>query len=149
MARLQTRIKPDVLKINSNVLFGMNLRQVICSVLAIVSAGVSYFALKDFIGTQASTYVCAIFALFFAFLGFFNYNGLTADKFLLAVWKDLNAPKVLVHKSTNTCYEITKKYQKEKEEYEEYEEYINSKNGGAKKRNKEQSPGKDNGPSAD
>lgn len=135
MARLQTRVKADVLQISSNVVLGMNLRQVIFSALAIVSAGISYFLLKDLTGVTVATYISAFFAMIFALLGFFNYNGLTAEKFLMAVWKDLNAPKILKHKSTNYFYNISKQYQKEKEEYLEYEEYLNKKKHGSKEQN--------------
>lgn len=140
MARLQTRVKPDVLQISSNVVLGMNLRQTIFSVAAIVSAGIAYFLLKGITGPTVATYVSAFFAMLCALLGFFNYNGLTAEKFLAAVWKDLNAPKILKHQSTNYFYKIAKQYQKEKEEYLEYEEYLNKKKYGTKEQDAESDP---------
>lgn len=143
MARLQTRVKPDVLQISNNVFLGMTLRQTIFSAAAIASATVSYFLLKGIAGPTVATYVSALIAMLCALLGFFNYNGLTAEKFLAAVWKDLNAPKILKHQSTNYFHKIAAQYQKEKEEYLEYEEYLNKKKYGTKEQSTESDSTKD------
>ena len=85
----------------------LNARQFIFSVLAVgVAVGV-YFGLKDYLGTETVSWLCILGAVPFAAMGFLKYNGMTAEKFLLAfIRSEFLMPKHLTFKPTNTYYEI-------------------------------------------
>lgn len=64
---------------------GLSLRQLLCSIVAIgVAVGV-YFGLKDFLGQETVSWVCIVAAVPVAAAGFFQYDGLHFEKFLLVV----------------------------------------------------------------
>ena len=50
-------------------------------------------------GIENVSWVCILGACPFAILGFVTYNGLTAEKFILVLFKYLIMPKKLVFKS--------------------------------------------------
>lgn len=61
-----------------------------------------YFGLRDVVGTGEIGWICVLAAFPFALGGFFTYNGMTFEKFLLAlVRSELLYPKKLVFKSDN------------------------------------------------
>ncbi len=61
-----------------------------------------YFALKDIVGSGEIGWVCVLAAFPFALGGFFTYNGMTFERFLLAVIRsELLYPRKLVFKSEN------------------------------------------------
>ncbi len=61
-----------------------------------------YFGLKDIVGSGEIGWVCVLAAFPFALGGFFTYNGMTFERFLLAVIRsELLYPRKLVFKSDN------------------------------------------------
>ncbi len=61
-----------------------------------------YFALKDIVGSGEIGWVCVLAAFPFALGGFFTYNGMTFERFLLAaIRSELLYPRKLVFKSEN------------------------------------------------
>ena len=65
------------------------------------------------------SWICILGALPFVFLGFFRYNGMTAEQFLWAFIKsELLTPKILVFRSENLYYEALKPMRKAKEKEE-------------------------------
>lgn len=61
-----------------------------------------YFGLKDVVGSGEIGWVCVLAAFPFALGGFFTYNGMTFERFLLAVIRsELLYPRKLVFKSDN------------------------------------------------
>ncbi len=61
-----------------------------------------YFGLKDVVGSGEIGWVCVLAAFPFALGGFFTYNGMTFERFLLAVIRsELLYPQKLVFKSEN------------------------------------------------
>lgn len=66
-----------------------------------VALGV-YFGLRPVLGTGEIGWVCVLAAFPFALCGFFQYNGMTFEKFILALIRsELIYPKRLVFKSDN------------------------------------------------
>lgn len=66
---------------------GMSLRQLVCSAAAIGAAVGSYFALRGVLGQETVSWLCIVCAAPIAAAGFFQYDGMTFKKFLLAVWE--------------------------------------------------------------
>ncbi len=61
-----------------------------------------YFGLKDIVGTGEIGWMCVLAAFPFALGGFFTYNGMTFERFLLAVIRsELLYPRKLVFQSEN------------------------------------------------
>ena len=85
------------------------MRQIIFSLLACVIAVILYFTLKPFFGIETLSWICILGAAPFAVLGFVKYNGMTAEKFIVAFIKsEFITPKRLTFKSKNIYAEVFK-----------------------------------------
>ena len=81
---MEIKINKEIRGYTESMFFGLNARQFIFSVLAVgVAIGV-YFGLKDYLGTETVSWLCILGAVPFAAMGFLKYNGMAAEKFLLA-----------------------------------------------------------------
>ena len=99
---MEVKINKDIREFSESIFFGLSLRQFIFSVIACIVAVVLYFALKPYLGLETLSWVCILGAAPFAVLGFVKYNGMTAEKFIVAVIKsELLTPKKLTFKATN------------------------------------------------
>ena len=106
---MEVKINREIRNYTEAVFFGLSLRQIIFSACAL---------LKPTLGTETTSWICILAAAPFAALGFVKYNGMTAEKFVIAwVKSEFLTPKKLTFKSTNTYYELMKPVieQKEKE----------------------------------
>ena len=95
MISLEVRINKEVRDYQESLFFGLTLRQFIFALLAV---GV-YFGLRPVLGSEVG-WVCVLAAFPFALCGFFRYNSMTFEQFILAVIRsELLYPKRLVFKS--------------------------------------------------
>ncbi len=96
---MEVKINREIRNYTEAVFFGLSLRQIIFSVCALAVS----------VGTETTSWICIIAAAPFAALGFVKYNGMTAEKFIVAwVKSEFLTPKKLTFKSTNTYYELMK-----------------------------------------
>ena len=99
---MEVRINKEVRNYQEGLFFGLSLRQCIFALLAVLVAVGVYFGLRPVLGTGEIGWVCVLAAFPFALGGFFQYNGMTLEQFLLAfVRTELLCPKRLVFKSEN------------------------------------------------
>ncbi len=99
---LEVRINKEVRNYQESLFFGLSLRQLLFALLAILVAVGVYFGLKDIVGTGEIGWMCVLAAFPFALGGFFTYNGMTFERFLLAVIRsELLYPRKLVFRSEN------------------------------------------------
>lgn len=106
---MEVKINKDIREFSESVFFGLSLRQFIFSISACVVAVILYFALKPFFGLETLSWVCILGAAPFAVLGFVKYNGMTAEKFIMAFIKsEFLIPKKLTFKAKNIYYEAFK-----------------------------------------
>ncbi len=99
---LEVRINKEVRDYQESLFFGLSLRQLLFALLAVLVAVGVYFGLKDIVGSGEIGWVCVLAAFPFALGGFFTYNGMTFERFLLAVIRsELLYPRKLVFKSEN------------------------------------------------
>lgn len=97
---MEVRVNKEVRNYQESVFFGLTLRQLIFSALAVICAVLLYFALKDVIGTSEVGWVCVLGAAPFAACGFFTYNGMPAEKFALAwLHSEFIYPRQLIFKA--------------------------------------------------
>ena len=81
---MEIKINKEIRTYKETIFFGLSLRQFICSVLAVWVAVFIYFTFHDVLGRETVSWVCIVGAAPIAVDGFFQYNGLTFEKFLWA-----------------------------------------------------------------
>ena len=106
---MEVKINREIRNYTESMFFGLSMRQVVFSVLAILVAVGLYFLLKPHFGTETVSWMCILGAAPFAALGFITYHGMTAEQFLRA-WlrSELLEPKKLRFEASNLYYEALK-----------------------------------------
>lgn len=80
----------------------MSLRQFSFALMAVLVAVAVYFGLRNVADSGEIGWVCVLAAFPFALGGFFTYNGMTLERFILAfICSEILCPKRLVFKSEN------------------------------------------------
>ncbi len=106
---MEVKINKDIREFSESIFFGLTMRQFIFSLLACVVAVILYFSLKPFFGIEILSWICILGAAPFAVLGFVKYNGMTAEKFIIAfIRSEFLTPKTLTFKSKNIYAEMFK-----------------------------------------
>ena len=99
---MEVRINKEVRDYQESLFFGLSLRQFLFALLAVAVAVGVYFGLRSIVGNADVGWLCVLAAFPFAVCGFFTYNGMTFERFLIAVIRsELLYPKRLVFKSEN------------------------------------------------
>ena len=100
---MEVRINKEVRNYQESLFFGLSLRQLLFALLAVAVAVGVYFGLRPVLGNGEIGWVCVLAAFPFALGGFFQYNGMTLERFLLAYIRSAFLfPRRLVFKSDNT-----------------------------------------------
>lgn len=108
---MEVKMNKEIRDYQESMFFGLNFRQCICSVFAILAAVGIYFGFRDVLGDEISGWLCILGAAPFAACGFFRYHGMTAEQFLWAVIKsELLYPKRLTFQSENLYYACLEEY---------------------------------------
>ena len=106
---MEVKINREIREYTESMFFGLSLRQFIFSALAILVAVGAYFLLRPHLGTETVSWVCILGAAPFAAMGFVKYNGMTAERFVLAwIRSEFIMPRKLMFKATNIYYEALK-----------------------------------------
>jgi hypothetical protein len=99
---MEVKINREIRDYQEAIFFGLNLRQLVFSVLAIAVAVGVYFGLRDVLGTETVSWLCILGAVPFGALGFVKYNGMSAEQFIAAYVKsEFLMPKHLTFQSEN------------------------------------------------
>ncbi|MGF7002560.1 putative membrane protein [Lachnospiraceae bacterium PFB1-21] len=99
---MEVKINREIREYTESMFFGLSLRQLIFSVLAIGVAVGLYFLLRPFFGLETLSWLCILGAAPFAAIGFIKYHGMTAEKFALAfIRSEFILPKKLLFKQQN------------------------------------------------
>lgn len=117
---MDIQINKEFRDYSETIYFGLNMRQLIFSALAVGVAVGSYFLLKPYLSMETLSWLCIILAAPFAALGFVTYNGMTAEQFVWAwIKSEILMPKRLVFKAESDLCRQSKEIikQKEKEIY--------------------------------
>ena len=129
---MEININKDIREYTEGVFFGLNLRQLICSGLAVASAAAIYFYARKTVSQEVITYLCIAAAAPFAAIGFIRYNGMPMEKIFVAWMKDnFLVPRRLTIKSNNIYLEALRGFfaKKEKEELNAQEHSDNTEAG--------------------
>lgn len=104
---MEVKINREIRDYQENIFFGLNLRQLIFSVLAIAVAVGIYFGLWDLLSSETVSWLCIVGAFPFGAMGFIKYNGMTAEQFIVAFVKsELFLPRELCFQGENLYYAI-------------------------------------------
>ena len=99
---IEVRINKEVRDYQESLFFGLSLRQFLFALLAVLVAVGLYFGLRNVVGSGEIGWICVLAAFPFALCGFFTYNGMTFEKFLLAIIRsELLYPRKLVFRAEN------------------------------------------------
>ena len=99
---MEVRINKEVRNYQESLFFGLSLRQLLFALLAVAVAVGVYFGLRPVLGNGEIGWVCVLAAFPFALSGFFQYNGMTLERFLLAyIRSEFLFPRRLVFRSDN------------------------------------------------
>ena len=99
---MEVRINKEVRNYQESLFFGLSLRQLLFALLAVAVAVGVYFGLRPVLGNGEIGWVCVLAAFPFALGGFFQYNGMTLERFLLAyIRSEFLFPRRLVFRSDN------------------------------------------------
>lgn len=83
---MEVRINKEVRNYQESLFFGLSLRQLLFALLAVAVAVGVYFGLRPVLGNGEIGWVCVLAAFPFALGGFFQYNGMTLERFLARVY---------------------------------------------------------------
>jgi hypothetical protein len=115
---MEIKINKEIRDFKESVFFGLSMRQFFFSALAVGVAILLYFLLRNFLGVEILSWLCILCAVPFAVFGFFKYNGMYAEEFIVAwIRSEILTPKVLLFKPENIYDELLKnEYKKLKKE---------------------------------
>lgn len=117
---MQFDINKEVRDYKETLFFGLNLRQCVCSALAIIVAIVLYFSLEHRLSNEPLSWVCMLGAAPFAAMGFFKYQGMTAEQFVMNwVYTVLLEPKCFPFQTEGGIKLPRKKKRKERNHVQE------------------------------
>ncbi len=115
---MEVKINKEIREYTESIFFGLSLRQFIFSLCACGIAILLYFVLKPYLGIETLSWVCILGAIPFAVLGFLKYNGMTAEKFILAwIKSEILTPRVLTFKPKNLYVEVLKNIEDNKKKF--------------------------------
>ena len=104
---MEVRINKEVRNYQESLFFGLSLRQLLFALLAVAVAVGVYFGLRPVLGNEEIGWVCVLAAFPFALGGFFRYNGMTFEQFLMAfIRSELLWPRALQNKPENLYAKI-------------------------------------------
>ena len=106
---MEVKINREIRNYTESMFFGLSLRQLVFSALAVAVAVGLYFLLKPYVGTETVSWVCVLGAAPFAALGFFTYHGMTAEQFIWA-WlrSEVLEPRELRFEASTLYYDLLK-----------------------------------------
>ena len=106
---MEVKINREIRNYTESMFFGLSLRQLIFSLLAVMVAVGLYFLLKPYVGTETVSWLCILGAAPFAAMGFVTYHGMTAEQFLWVCLRcEVLEPKQLRCIPENLYYELLK-----------------------------------------
>ena len=78
---MEIKINREIREYTESLFFGLSMRQLFFSVIAVAVAVASYYILKPYIGAEATSWICILGAAPFAFMAFYTYHGMTCEQF--------------------------------------------------------------------
>ena len=103
---LEAKINKEIKEIKERVVFGLSLRQLIFSAIAIVIGVAIYFFFRDYLDMELLTWAIIIAAAPFAALGFESYQGMPAEKIALELLESYVVNKKTIENKPRNTYKL-------------------------------------------
>lgn len=106
---MEIRINKEIKDYHESLFFGLSMRQFACSLAAVGAAVGIYFGLSKILDKETVSWLCIVCAAPLAAAGFFKYNGMNFEQFIVAfVYSEFLCSGVRSYKSENYLYEAYK-----------------------------------------
>ena len=106
---MEIRINKEIKDYHESLFFGLSVRQFMCSLGAVGAAVGIYFGLKDVFDKEIVSWLCIVCATPLAVAGFFSYNGMNFEQYIIAViYSEFICSGVRKYESENYLYEAYK-----------------------------------------
>ena len=122
---MEIKINREIRQYTEAMFFGLSLRQLVFSLIAVAVAVGLFLLLRNSLGTETVSWMCILGAAPFAALGFISYHGMTAEQFLRTwIRTEFLEPGRLRAETDDIYHEVFKDYirKKEKEIYRRHDE---------------------------
>ena len=104
--QIEVKMNKEIMEYREAMFFGLDFRQMACSLLAVLAAVGIYFSLRESAGEEVTGWLCMLGAAPFAFCAFFRYHGMTAEQFAWAFIKsEFLYPKRLLFQPEDLYYQ--------------------------------------------
>ena len=113
---IEVKIPKEIRTYKEKLFFGLNLRQTICAALAIAINAPLYIYVRPYIGDDLASWLIILTAAPLFLIGFFKYNGMPFEQFILCILKfQLLTPQKRKYKTENLFGILMKTHQKKVE----------------------------------
>lgn len=82
---IEIRIPKEIRTYKEKLFFGLNLRQLIWTIIAIIINVPLYWFGREYVGADTASWIVILIAMPLFMIGYFNYNGMTFEQFLKSV----------------------------------------------------------------
>ena len=106
---MEIRINKEIKDYHESLFMGLSMRQFMCSLGAVGAAVGIYFGLSNVLDKETVSWLCIVCAAPLAAAGFFNYNGMNFEQFVVAyIYSEFICSGVRTYQSENYIYEAYK-----------------------------------------
>ena len=106
---MEIRINKEIKDYHESLFFGLSMRQFVCSLAAVGAAVGIYFGLSNVLDKETVSWLCIVCAAPLAAAGFFKYNGLNFEQFVVAyVYSEFLCSGVRIYQRENYLYDAYK-----------------------------------------
>ena len=111
---MEIRINKEIKDYHESLFMGLSMRQFMCSLGAVGAAVGIYFGLSNVLDKETVSWLCIVCAAPLAAAGFFNYNGMNLEQFVVAyIYSEFICSGVRTYQSENYIYEAYKEVLKD------------------------------------
>ena len=111
---MEIRINKEIKDYHESLFMGLSMRQFMCSLGAVGAAVGIYFGLSNVLDKETVSWLCIVCAAPLAAAGFFNYNGMNFEQFVVAyIYSEFICSGVRTYQSENDIYEAYKEVLKD------------------------------------
>lgn len=113
---IEVKIPKEIRTYKEKLFLGLNLRQTICAALAIAINVPLYIFVRPIIGNDLASWLIIITAVPLFLIGFFQYNGMPFEQFILCILRfQLLTPQKRKYKTENLFAILMEAHQKKVE----------------------------------
>lgn len=106
---MEIRINKEIKDYHESLFFGLSMRQFACSLAAVGAAVGIYFGLSKVLDKETVSWLCIVCAAPLAAAGFFKYNGMNFEQFVVAyIYSEFLCSGIRTYQSENYIYDAYK-----------------------------------------